>query len=213
MEMYKMLMEINRKLILGEEISAAEKEDAVSVFLNGICDKEEILKYKKRMRVNPETDNIYPNFYIPPYNGGKKLRLVQGYLPKTNILYANHYELEILRLLSLFAPENEIVCDMVKATLKRLKGTCFGNSCTQGECFATGICVLRFLAVACPDDAEWIDKLLDPLGEVFLSFGKRKAAVRRDVPMSYMLMAFADINNEKTREWILRKNGGQEYGI
>jgi hypothetical protein len=116
-------------------------------------------------------------------------------------------------LLYLFAPENEIVCDMVKATLLRLKGTCFGNSCTQGECFATGISVLRFLAVVCPDDAEWIDKLLDPLGEVFLSFEKGQAAVRHDVPMSYLLMAFADINNEKTREWILRKNGGQENGI
>lgn len=213
MEKYNILMEINRKLSVGEDISDVEKADAVSVFLNGICDREEILRYKKRMRVNPETDNIYPNFYIPPYNGGKKLRLIQGYLPKTNILYANHYELEILRLLYLFAPENEIVCDMVKATLLRLKGTCFGNSCTQGECFATGISVLRFLAVVCPDDSSWIDKLLEPLGEFFFSFGKGQAAVRRDVPMSYLLMAFTDIDNEKTREWILRKNGGQEDGI
>ena len=213
MEKYDLLMEINRKLSLGEEISATEKEDVVSVFLNGICDREAVLKYKKRMRVTPETDNIYPRFYIPPYNGGKKLRLIQGYLPKTNILYANHYELEILRLLYLFAPENERVCDMVKATLKRLKGTCFGNSCTQGECLATGISVLRFLTVVCPDDTEWIDKLLSPLGEVFLSIGKGQAAVRRDVPMSYLLTALADINNEKTREWILRKNGGQENGI
>lgn len=213
MEKYNILMEINRKISVDEDISAAEKADAVSVFLNGICDREEIFRYKKRMRVNPETDNIYPYFYIPPYNGGKKLRLIQGYLPKTNILYANHYELEILRLLYLFAPENEIVCEMVKATLQRLKGTCFGNSCTQGECFATGISVLRFLAVVCPDDSSWIDKLLEPFGEFFLSFGKGQAAVRRDVPMSYLLMAFADINNEKTREWILRKNGGQAYGI
>ena len=77
----------------------------------------------------------------------------------------------------------------------------------------TGISVLRFLAVVCPNDSSWIDKLLEPFGEFFFSFGKGQAAVRRDVPMSYLLMAFADINNEKNREWILRKNGGQEYGI
>ena len=80
------------------------------------------------MKVNLETDNIYPNYYIPPYNENKKLRLVQGYLPKTNILYANHYELEIIRLLFLFTPENEKVIEMVRKTLQRLKDTCFGNS-------------------------------------------------------------------------------------
>lgn len=72
------------------------------------------------MRVNAETDNIYPNYYIPPYNGNRKFRLIQGYLPKTNILYANHYELEIIRLLFLFAPENEQVNEMVDNTLQRL---------------------------------------------------------------------------------------------
>ena len=103
------------------------------------------MKYKKRMRVNAETSNMYPNYYIPPYNGNKNHRLVQGYLPKTNILYANHYELEIIRLLYLFSPENEVVNDMVKNTLKRLKKACFGNSCTQGECLITGISVLDML--------------------------------------------------------------------
>ena len=36
MEMYKMLMEINRKLVFGEEIPDAEKKDAVAAFLNGV---------------------------------------------------------------------------------------------------------------------------------------------------------------------------------
>lgn len=205
MEKYKMLMELNRKIIFGEEISDADKKEAVSVFLNGICDKKDVLKYKKRMRVNAETDNIYPNYYIPPYDGSKKLRLIQGYLPKTNILYANHYELEILRLLYILVPENKTVDEMVKSTLQRLKGTCFGNSCTQGECLATGISVLRFLAVTCPDDTEWIDKLFNPLGDVFLSFGKGQAAMQQGVPLSYLLMAFTDINTEKTRALIKQK--------
>lgn len=205
LEKYKILMELNRKIILGEKISDVEKREAVSVFLNGICDKEDILKYKKRMRVNVETDNIYPNYYIPPYDGSKKFRLIQGYLPKTNILYANHYELEIIRLLYIFVPENETVNEMVKNTLQRLKRACFENSCTQGECLITGISALRFLAVTCPDDTERIDRLLNPLGDVFLSFGKGQAAIQQGVPVSYLLMAFADINTEKTRALIKQK--------
>lgn len=135
----------------------------------------------------------------------KKLRLIQGYLPKTNILYANHYELEIIRLLFLYAPENGQVNEMVENTLRRLKDTCFGSSCAQGECMAAGISVLRFLAVTRPGDLEWIDKLLGPLGELFLAFGNGQAAIQRGIPVSYLLMAFADINNSRTRELITQK--------
>lgn len=151
---YQIVMETNRKMVFSEEISATERADIVTTLLTGICPQEDILNYKRRMRVNAETDCIYPGYFIPPYNGGRKLRLVQGYLPKTNILYANHYELEILRLLVLFAPENQAVREMVDTSLQRLRNTCFGNSCTQGECFATGICVLRFLTAARPGDLD-----------------------------------------------------------
>lgn len=205
MEKYRILMEINRKTVLAEEISDIGKEKAVSIFLAGICCKEAVIKYKKSMRVNPETDNIYPAYYIPPYNGGKKLRLIQGYLPKTNILYANHYELEIIRLLSMFAPDHEKVKGMVKNTLLRLKSTCFGNACTKGECMATGISVLRFLAVTQSDDSEWIDKLLIPLGDIFLSFGNGQSAIQKGIPLSYLLMAFTDINNARTKNLIAQK--------
>ncbi len=205
MEKYKTLMEMNRKIVFGEEIPDTEKEQAVSILLNGICDKEEVSKYKRRMKVKAETDNIYPNYYIPPYNGNKKLRLIQGYLPKTNILYANHYELEIIRLLYMLIPKNQTVDEMVKNTLQRLKGSCFGNACAQGECLTTGISVLRFLAVVQPDNTEWIEKLLNPLGVIFLSFGKGQAAIQQGIPVSYLLMAFTDINNEKTKELIIQK--------
>ena len=205
MEKYQILMEINRKAVFAEEISGTEKEKAVSVFLNGISSKEEIQSFKMRMRVDPEKDSMYPNYYIPPFNGNKKLRLIQGYLPKTNILYANHYELEIMRLLFLFAPKNEQVGGLVENTLKRLKQTCFGNSCEKGECVTAGVSVLRFLAAAQPDNLDWINKLLDHLGEIFLSFGKGQALVQRGIPFSYLLMAFSDLNNEKTRDLVAQK--------
>lgn len=202
MENYKLLMKISRKEVFGEEISGIEKQETISILLNGISCSEDVTRYKKRMGVNIKADKMYPNYYIPPYNGNKKLRLIQGYLPKTNLLYANHYELEIIRLLFMYAPENDKICEMVKNTLHRIGNTCFGNSCTQGECVAAGISVLRFLAVTQPNDALWIDKLITPLGEGFLSFGNGQAAVQNRIPLSYLLMAFTDINNEKTRDLI-----------
>ncbi|MDE6579143.1 MAG: hypothetical protein K2K41_01235, partial [Ruminiclostridium sp.] len=50
-----------------------------------------------------------------------------------------------------------------------------------------------------------INKLLDPLGEMFLSFGYGQAAVQKGIPFSYLLMAFSDLNNEKTRDLIAQK--------
>lgn len=60
------------------------------------------------------------------------------------VLYANHYELEILRLLFLFAPENEKV--------------------RNGQ-----------------------------------------TAMQNGVPLLYLLLAFTEINNEKTRDLIRQK--------
>lgn len=209
MEKYKTLCELIRKEQFGENITKEEKSETVSLFLNGINSPDEIARYKKSMRVNPKEDCLYPDYYLPPYNNGKKLRLVQGYLPKTNLLYANHYEAEILRLLVQFALAHETVKDMVFHT--RFEKTCFGNSCRQGECIAAGICVLRLLAAIQPMDKTWIDKLLTPLGETFLSFGAGQAASQKYIPLSYLLMAFTDINNEKTwnlleqkREWLVQ---------
>ena len=160
MDNYRMLMEINNKEPLGENsITEEEKHAVVEVLLNGIACKEDMKKYKLRMRVNPFTDTIYPNYYIPPYNRNKKLRLADGSLPKTHILYANYFELEILRILFRFASENEMVQEMITNTLQRLKNTCYGNKCPKGECVAAGKVVLRFLQTVCPEEKDWIKKL------------------------------------------------------
>lgn len=209
MKKYRMLAEINRKQIFGEEIPQEDKQSFVSVCLNEVNGKTEIASFKQRMKVDPETDCMYPNYFLPPKNfvGNKaeKLRLVQGYLPKTYILYANHYELEILRLLCMTAHDDPAVAQMTSGTADRLRHTCFGNSCTKGECKAAGISVLRFLTAAQPYDSEWISKLLEPLGEAFLSFGGGQAAVQKDIPMSYLLMAFTEINSSFTQELIRQK--------
>lgn len=205
MQRYSCLRSINDKLIMGENIGSDEKKNAISIFMNGIDSETVILKYKKSMRAHDDAKFMYPNFFIPPYNEKKKMRLIQGYLPKTNILYANHFELEIIRLLALFDCESITVQQMIDKTIDRLKKTCFGNSCTKGECLATGICVLRFLAAIKPDEKAWIDKILNPLGDVFLSFGNGQASTQDGIPMSYMLMALTDINNDKAKDLIYQK--------
>lgn len=204
MEKYKIICEVNKKQVFGEYISDNEKAVIVSLLLNGI-NPNEILS---NLRKHPYTEKC-PYFYLPPHNNGKKLRLIQGYLPKTNILYSNHYELEILRLLAMYAPSEPMVDVMIKTTLNRLQNTCFGNSCTKGECFPTGISVLRLLSVLQTED-EWISTLLYPLGEAFMSFGKCQAAVQKNLPLSYLLMVFTEIKNETTinlidskKEWLL----------
>lgn len=202
---YALLCELNRKEQFGEEVTDSEKAEAVECFLNGVRPPEEIRVYRKRMRVEPDADRMYPDFLLPPENGEKKLRLVQGYLPKTAILYANTYEAEILRLLVRYAPENASVREMVGHTLDRFEYTCFGKSCEKGECVTAGIAVLRLLAAADPADTGRIEKLLDPLGERFLAFGPGQAASQKDIPLSYLLMAFTDLNSEKTRALIRAK--------
>ncbi len=204
-EAYRLLCRLVQKEQFGTEMMQHEKDAAVQAFLAARSQPDEILQYKKRMRTNPEEDCLYPDYYLPPYDGGRKLRLVQGYLPKTNLLYANHYEAEILRLLVRFAPEHEAVKDMVRHTLERFRKTCFGNFCTQGECVAAGICALRLLASVRPVNPVWIDKLLEPLGERFLAFGPGQAATQKGIPLSYLLMAFTDIDNEKTRSLLGQK--------
>ncbi|MCQ2152694.1 MAG: hypothetical protein MJY70_06555 [Bacteroidales bacterium] len=208
MSRYALLCELNRKEQFGEAVTDSEKAEAVERFLAGVRPPEEIRAYRRRMRVEPDTDRMYPDFFLPPENGGKKLRLAQGYLPKTAILYANAYEAEILRLLVRYAPENPAVREPVERTLDRFEHTCFGNSCEKGECAAAGIAVLRLLAAAAPaapPDTARIDRLLDPLGERFLAFGPGQAASQKDIPLSYLLMAFTDLNSEKTRALIRAK--------
>lgn len=205
MEEYKLLCELIRKEQFGEEITEEEKSEAVSIFLNGRNNSEKIFGYKTIIKVDPKETFLYPYYYLPPRNAGKKLRLVQGYLPKTNLLYANHYEAEVLRLLVKFAPDNEIVKEMVHCTLKRFDKTCYGNSCTQGECIIAGICVLRFLAAVQPRDEMKISRLLEPLGERFLTFGPGQATLQQGIPLSYLLMAFTDVDNEKTRMFLEQK--------
>ena len=150
-------------------LTKAQKDYIVNQLLSARSDERDITGFKKSVKA-PEYLNsigqssderiLYPLFYIPPYNNNKKLQTVLPMSPKTHILAANSYELEIIRLLYMLAPDNTIVNDMVAKTLSRLKTTCFGyHDCHVGECFHAALITLRFISTV-TNDIEWIKKLV-----------------------------------------------------
>lgn len=147
MSVYRTAIETDYRLIKGEELSPEERAAVAAELLSG---------------AGPEGDGgtrggreLYPIFYIPPE--GVTLQSLMGQTPKTKIFAGNMYELEILRLLCLLAPEDPRVISMRDRTLRRLKSACFGwGDDGVGECFDTSLVVLRFLCAAAPEDRDWI---------------------------------------------------------
>lgn len=146
MSAYRTAIETNYRMIKGENIAENEREAIVGELLEA-AETDPAMPTGSRA--------MYPVFYIPPQ--GVKLQSLMAQIPKTKILAGNMYELEILRILCLLAPEDPRVIFMRDETLKRLKSTCFGwEDDGVGECFDASLIVLRFLCAAAPEDKEWI---------------------------------------------------------
>ena len=150
MTTYELMIKTNHYLIRGGELNDKHKARIVHQLRAG-----KVSGGRKKTFNNP---NWYPDYYIPPYNNGKRFQTVVPMSPKSNIIADNAYEFEILRLLHLFQPDG-VVSHMIEGTLKRLKKTCFGyEGCHYADCFEAGLTVLRFLSFAAPDDKAWIKK-------------------------------------------------------
>lgn len=166
MTAYELMIKTNHHLIKEGELTAAQKDNIVRQLLAARSDERTRQSFYKGVKYPGNADkngegHMYPIYFIPPYNQNKKYQTVIPMSPKTHILSANSYELEIIRLLHLFTPVDAVVADMVKKSLERLKTTCYGyHDCAVGECFHTALIVLRFVAAAAPDDTAWINKLL-----------------------------------------------------
>lgn len=149
---YRLTVETNYRLIKGEDIPKDEQDSIAAELLAAARSAEPSAPTDKR--------GLYPIFYVPPE--GLKLRSLLGQTPKTRILSGNMYELEILRLLCLLAPEDPKVKSMRDKTLRRLKSACFGwGDDGVGECFDASLLVLRFLCAAVPEDTGWIQSRID----------------------------------------------------
>ena len=146
------MIKANHSLIKGEKFSQGQIDAIVEQFLSDRNPLGQAGKDKKGMS---------PLFYLPPDNGGKKLKTVFGQVPKTRLFSANMSELETLRLLAVFAPQREEVRAMVAAALDRLKTACFGLNDGVGECFDTSLVALRFLIAAAPEEKEWIQSRME----------------------------------------------------
>lgn len=165
LSLYEIVFKANFALLKGEIIPDDDKRCIVNRFLEEISSEETVKRFHKGVNAplaeNGDLREMYPLFFITPYDEGRKYVTLSTITPKTHILSANAYELEILRLLAIFARDNGKVKQMLERTKKRLKTTCFGNFCEMGECFETSIIVLRFLGTAYPDEIEWMQKLIN----------------------------------------------------
>ena len=165
---YELMLRTNRYLICGTEpeLTDAQKAYITGRLLSARSSEEDCTRFYLGVHYPGNRDSagrrLYPEFFLPPYNDGKKYRSVLGQLPQTHIFSANLYELEILRLLFLFSETDHYIRSMVSHTLKRLKTTCFGN-CDDGvgECFDTSLVVLRFLITVAPDQTSWIQSRIE----------------------------------------------------
>ena len=170
MSIYELMIKTNHHLIRGGELTDAQKADVAQQLRAG-----RITDSQKRTFADP---NWYPDFFIPPHNNGKRLQTVIPMSPKTYIVADNAYEFEMLRLLHLFQPDDE-VSYMIKETLNRLKQTCFGyKGCHYAECFEAGLTVLRFLSFAAPHDKDWIQKQITIYNNHFAD-SRRHSGVQR----------------------------------
>ena len=161
------MISTNHKIIQYgiNSISTTEKNNISEFFLSSISSDFQAQKFYNSVKF-PGNDvggkQMYPKFYIPPYNGGKKLKTVLNQTPKAHIFSANMHELEILRLLFLLSPNELKVKNMVESTLKRLKTTCFASENDGvGECFDTNLVVIRFLATVATNRADWINERIN----------------------------------------------------
>lgn len=177
MTAYELMIKTNQYLITGGKLSVPQKKRIVDELLGAISPREQAERFYEGVRFPGNIDSdgrqMYPIFFIPPYNNGKKYPTVLGQMPKTHILSANAYELEILRLLYILTGEddeeyfsdhwaNEEIVGMTEVTLERLKTTCFGSEDDgTGECFDTSLVVLRYLAAVHSSNTEWIYSRID----------------------------------------------------
>ena len=166
MNSYELMIKANHHLIKDGDLNDEHKYNIVSQLMAARSMSEQAKKYyvgvKYPNNIDKSGRRMYPIFFIPPYNHGKKLKTILNQTPKTQILSANMYELEILRLLYALEPQNEEINNMVAATLDRLKTTCFGyQDDGMGECFDASLVVLRFLTTTAAQEVAWIKSRID----------------------------------------------------
>jgi hypothetical protein len=162
MTTHELMLKTNHYLIKGGQLTDAHKANITRQL--SLAHTNEL----KKPHFMAKEPIMYPLFFIPPYNNGQKFQTVIPMSPKTHILAANSYELEVIRLLHMFDGQNANIGVMVAKTLDRLQQTCFGyKNCSTGECFEAGIVTLRFISTVLPSNTHWIKKQINVFNSHF----------------------------------------------
>lgn len=192
MTTHELLCNTNWELIKGRAFTDEERNEITDKLLVTVSSKSTVEHFHKGLRVPDDGPVLYPLYYIPPDNLGKKLITINGMMPKTQIFSANHYELEILRLLACWRATDDTVNTMLERTRERLATTCFGKFCAKGECFEASIVTLRFLATAFPHEEAWmsllVEKIRDEIGN------KPKGKKRHSATTFYYWLTLTDLH-------------------
>lgn len=192
---YSVALDIDRRMICGKPIADTEKRSLSTILLSARSTPSQASRFYEGVHFPGNIDKagrrMYPEFFIPPYNGGKKLQSVLGQTPKTHIFSANMYELDILRLLSSLSPGDPKVTGMTARTVDRLRTACFAaEDDGVGECFDTGLVALRFLAACAPGETEWMRRRID-------SFHHRYREKKRPwYPLWYYWLCLSELPDE-----------------
>ena len=166
MNAHELMIKTNHYLVKCDDLTDTQKCNIANQLLAARSTPEQARRFYLGVKFPDNIDSagrhMYPIYFIPPYNDGKKHKTIFNQTPKTHIFSANMYELEILRLLYLLSPDNTEIKEMTAKTLDRLKTTCFGHEDDGvGECFDSSLVVLRFLAAVAPNETEWIQSRID----------------------------------------------------
>lgn len=183
--LHQLLLKTSEKILRGDEFLLEEKIDITDKFLNNISDENEIKQFLKIAKVKENERNMYPLFFVPPDSPVKRMT-INGAMPRTHLFSANSYELEILRILFMWRSDDERVKDMLIKTKNRLKMTPLGEVFDRAEYLETSIAVLRFLALAFPEEKEWIDKLF---------IGVRDGEKRTGAVIYYYFLMLSEIHS------------------
>jgi len=159
MNTYDLMIKTNHHLIRGGELTEAQKANIAQQFLATRVEVGSVPGF-----YDGDKFHYKPAYFIPPE---KKLKTIIPMGAQTEQVSNNAYELEIIRLLYKFKP-NDDVAQMIEFTKERLKKNCFGyKDCFYCECFHASIVVQRFISSVSPTDTKWISKQISGYNKHF----------------------------------------------
>jgi len=193
--LYELIGSMNQRIILGEKVDEEEKQQVIDTILSE-PDYTHLVS-KEKYATATLSQAMYPALFSLQEKAGK-LRLFTGELPKTNILLHNSYELEIARLLALWARGQDKVETILDLIEHRLNKTCFGFFCHKGEGPGASVAVLRFWAAYKPDDVERQKEIM--AGYKPYRDGRGLWRKGLTVPHFYLFSAFSECACEAVEE-------------